>query len=106
MSPPAVTRPALSIATILPPPADTMPVSSADVVPPRPVVVSKPLDARGISELQTRLGRLGFSPGPVDGVAGPTTAAAIKRYQQSRGRPLTTTVDDDLLDQLRKEAAR
>jgi hypothetical protein len=104
--PPAVARPAPSIATILPPPVDTAPVSSADVIPPKPIVVSLPLDAHGISELQTRLGRLGFSPGPVDGVAGRMTAAAIKRYQQSRGRPLTTAVDDDLLDQLRKEPAR
>jgi lysozyme family protein len=106
VSPPAAARPAPSIATILPPPVDTTPVSPADVVPPRPVVVSQPLDARGISELQTKLGRLGFSPGPVDGVAGSMTVAAIKRYQQSRGRPLTAAVDDDLLDQLRKEPAR
>jgi hypothetical protein len=105
VSPPAVADPALPVATILPPPADTTPVSPADVVPSRPIVV-QPLDARGISELQTRLGHLGFSPGPADGVAGPMTAAAIKRYQQSRGRPLTVTIDDDLLDQLRKEPAR
>ena len=74
--PPPAAHPAPSIATILPPPADTAPVSSTDIVPPRPIVVSQPLDARGISELQTRLGRLGFSPGPVDGVAGPKIGRA------------------------------
>jgi len=105
VSPPPAALPAPSIPTVAPSPVDTAPVSSTDFVPPKPIVVSQPLDAHGISELQTRLGRLGFSPGPVDGVAGPMTVAAIKRYQQSRGRPLTTAVDDDLLDQLRKEPA-
>lgn len=105
VQPPTVTRPAPSIAAIVPPPADAAPVSAADLVPPTPVV-SQPLDARGISELQTRLSRLGFSPGSIDGIAGPMTAAAIKRYQQSRGRPVAAAVDDDLLDQLRKESAR
>jgi peptidoglycan hydrolase-like protein with peptidoglycan-binding domain len=105
VQPPTVARPAPSIAAIVPPPADAAPVSAADLVPPTPVV-SQPLDARGISELQTRLSRLGFSPGSIDGIAGPMTAAAIKRYQQSRGRPVAAAVDDDLLDQLRKESAR
>ena len=101
----AVARPAPSIATIVPPPTDAAPVSPADLALPKPVV-SRPLDTRGISELQTRLNRLGFSPGSIDGVAGPMTTAAIKRYQQSRGRPVTAAIDDDLLDQLRKEPAR
>ncbi len=106
VSPLPAARPAPSIAPIAPPPVDMALVSSADIVPPKPIVASQPLDTRGISELQTRLGRLGFSPGPVDGVAGPVTAGAIRRYQQSRGHPLTTAVDDDLLDQLRKEPVR
>jgi hypothetical protein len=105
MSQPAVARPVTSIATIVPLPVDTVPVSAADFPPPKPVL-SQALDARGISELQTRLSRLGFSPGPIDGVAGPITLAAIKRYQQSRSRPQTGIVDDELLDQLRGEPAR
>jgi Fe2+ transport system protein FeoA len=103
--PPAIARPVNPSATIVPPPVDTAPVSSADLSPPKPVV-SQPLDARGISDLQARLGRLGFSPGSIDGVAGPLTIAAIKRFQQSRGRAQTGAVDDDVLDQLRKEPAR
>jgi peptidoglycan hydrolase-like protein with peptidoglycan-binding domain len=103
VSPPPAALPGPSVPTVAPAPVDTAPVSSTDFVPPKPIGVSPPLDAHGISELQTRLGHLGFSPGPVDGVAGPMTIAAIRRYQQSRGRPVTTTVDDDLLDQVRKE---
>lgn len=35
--------------------------------------------------LQERLRALGFDPGPSDGVFGPKTADAVRRYQQSRG---------------------
>jgi hypothetical protein len=105
VSPPAVARPAAPLSTIVPPPVDTAPVSSADLALPKPAV-NQPLDARGISELQTRLSRLGFSPGAIDGVAGPMTVAAIKRYQQSKARAQTGTIDAEFLDQLRKEPAR
>jgi hypothetical protein len=105
VSPPAVARPVESITTIVPPPAAAAPVAPAEVPPPK-TVVSQPLDSRRIAELQTKLSVLGFAPGPIDGVAGPLTVAAIKRYQQSRGRAQTGAVDDESLDQLRKEQAR
>ncbi|MBI3196792.1 MAG: peptidoglycan-binding protein, partial [Rhodospirillales bacterium] len=56
-----------------------------------------------ILELQTRLKALGLSPGPLDGVAGPQTAAAVRRYEESRGQPPTGFVDRDLLIQLQQE---
>lgn len=105
VSPPVVARPAESITTIVPPPAAAAPVARAESAAPK-TVVSQPLDSRGIEELQTKLSVLGFAPGPVDGVAGPLTVGAIRRYQQSRGRAQTGAVDDESLDQLRKERAR
>jgi hypothetical protein len=107
VSPPpaAAARPVASVSTTVPPPADPVPVSAAELVLPK-VVVSQPLDRRGIVELQTKLRSLGFSPGPIDGVAGPLTVLAIKRYQQSKGRPQTASVDDELLKQLREDQAR
>lgn len=39
----------------------------------------------GVADLQRRLQGLGFSPGPVDGVYGPQTRAAVRAYQSSRG---------------------
>jgi|GEM_PF-5852837 len=56
-----------------------------------------------ILDLQTRLKALGLNPGPLDGVAGPHTAAAVRRYEESRGWLPTGFVDRDLLIRLRHE---
>jgi len=50
----------------------------------------RPTLARGstgpyVRELQERLERLGFDPGPLDGIFGPRTEAAVTRFQRSRG---------------------
>jgi peptidoglycan hydrolase-like protein with peptidoglycan-binding domain len=42
----------------------------------------------------------GFSPGPVDGLAGPRTDAALREYQAHHGLPVTGTVDQAVLDSL------
>jgi hypothetical protein len=39
----------------------------------------------------------GFSPGGVDGINGPNTIAAVKRFQASAGLPQTGVIDDALL---------
>jgi spore germination protein YaaH len=38
-----------------------------------------------VKELQQSLRAAGFDPGPIDGVFGPRTAAAVRSFQQSRG---------------------
>lgn len=38
-----------------------------------------------VTEIQSHLSNLGYDPGPVDGVCGPRTRAAIRQYQQDRG---------------------
>lgn len=38
-----------------------------------------------VADLQRRLAAMGFAPGPVDGVFGPQTHAALQRFQQSHG---------------------
>jgi len=117
-APPAESAPPLSDAAVLkqvPPPTieGELPAPTTEPAPvtttafaAAPSADRKPLDAGDIAELQARLRTLGFSPGPVDGVAGPMTMAAIKRYQQSRGRPQTGELSNDTLTALRREPPR
>jgi peptidoglycan hydrolase-like protein with peptidoglycan-binding domain len=43
------------------------------------------MSAPDLREVQVALQRLGYDPGPVDGIFGPLTRAAIRRFQQDRG---------------------
>lgn len=99
---PAVASPAVSS------PAASSPVASAPASAPAPAPEAAPAPPLGrddVREVQMRLYRLGFDPGPADGDAGPMTQAAITRYQQKRELPETGTPDRALLDQLRQDPA-
>ncbi len=98
-------------------PADSAPAAMPDqsqalavpAPPPPPKPAPGPpkrLDSPAIQEVQTRLQSLGLNPGPVDGIAGPRTQAAIKRYEQSKGHTPTGTADSVLLDKLRADGSR
>jgi hypothetical protein len=56
----------------------------------------------GLAGIQARLSNLGFAPGPVDGVPGPQTLAAIRSFQALQGLPVTG-LPDDVREPLRKE---
>jgi peptidoglycan hydrolase-like protein with peptidoglycan-binding domain len=49
---------------------------------------------------QQLLSELGYNPGPLDGIPGPRTRAAIESFQQSLGQPVTGQVTPGLLDRL------
>src|SRR6185503_7296332 len=38
-----------------------------------------------IRDLQSTLAKAGFNPGPLDGISGPQTTAAVKAFQQANG---------------------
>jgi peptidoglycan hydrolase-like protein with peptidoglycan-binding domain len=46
-------------------------------------------------EVQQALHRLGYGPGPVDGIFGPLTRAAIHRFQQDIGAEPTGSLTAD-----------
>ena len=54
-----------------------------------------------IREIQTRLQQLGYSPGAVDGQAGPRTARAVEAFQRARGVSVDGRLSLDLLRLLR-----
>jgi peptidoglycan hydrolase-like protein with peptidoglycan-binding domain len=59
--------------------------SSAAVASSRREVVPLQMDAGRIRDLQTRLDQQGFSAGEIDGLWGPNTAAALRRFQAAKG---------------------
>lgn len=60
---------------------------------------SGPWDAERIRSVQRALARLGYDPGPFDGVIGPRTRAAIRSFQAASG----LTVDGRLTRELERE---
>ena len=83
----------------LPPPA---PVIAADPVAPS-VPIREPAEAASPAlaptpvtswlDAQIALARAGFSSGPIDGVGGPQSAAALRAYQESHDLPATGALD-------------
>jgi peptidoglycan hydrolase-like protein with peptidoglycan-binding domain len=59
------------------------------------------LSKNEIRELEGFLARLGFDPGPVDGVLDARTRTAIKGYQNLAALPVTGQANRDLLDEVR-----
>lgn len=58
-----------------------------------------------VAQVQANLVRRGLYEGPVDGVMGSKTEAAIMFYQETRGLPQTGVADAAVLDLLRKDNA-
>lgn len=54
-------------------------------LPAPPLPVGDTLSSASVRAIQIRLRALGFYGGPTDGVWGPSTQAAIERFQQGRG---------------------
>ena len=61
--------------------------------------------AATIARAQTALTRLGYAPGPADGVMGQATAAAIEAYQNDNGLDPTGVVDARLLEKMEADAS-
>ena len=53
-------------------------------------------DQRRVAALQRDLARLGYDPGPADGVAGPRTRAAVQAFQAVAGLPVDGRVSEKL----------
>lgn len=49
---------------------------------------------RSVLQAQQILAELGYDPGPLDGLLGPSTRSALKQYQLDRGLPQTGELDE------------
>ena len=56
-----------------------------------------------VSGVQGRLYNLGFRPGPHDGILGPLTEAAIKKFQQQVGAKVDGIAGPETSDHLENE---
>ena len=94
---PAGTKPA----TAAPPPSSR----PQGAPPPPPAQANEPPPAidEGMSsfELQERLNQLGYKVGTVDGVIGPRTVEALKKYQTDNSLPPTGALDVQTIKKLR-----
>ena len=65
-------------------PAVAQPLYQAPARGPLPLIVHGDA-SRSVRDLQAQLTALGFATGPVDGIFGPLTEAAVRSFQRSRG---------------------
>jgi membrane-bound lytic murein transglycosylase B len=65
---------------------------------------NRPLSFDQAEEMQRLLNQLGFDAGPVDGVPGSQTRAAIRRFQQANGLPADGYPSVSLLERLERTA--
>jgi len=63
------------------------------------------LDEKRIRFVQSSLAKLGFSPGPVDGVFGEQTREAIRQFEGTRNIPVTGEISRALIAALLKKAS-
>jgi peptidoglycan hydrolase-like protein with peptidoglycan-binding domain len=64
--------------------------------PAQPLALSRAV----ISRVQLQLKAQGFDPGPADGLMGPKTRAALRRFQSARGLPATGDPDTGTIEAL------
>ena len=105
VEPPPPPRPEVAEARPAPTPAPAATVTPASAPPPAVAVAapSRPLSKDEIKELQGKLGAAGFTAGPIDGVVGPQTQAALRRYAQSRSLAKPPEPTQETLLRLRSE---
>ena len=114
-----IPEPAKEASSAIVPPAPVVPQVSPDPAAPSQAPMPEiakdlpepsdleevPLRRDEVRDIQTRLRAFGFNPGPLDGIAGPATQAAVMHYQQNRELLQTGAIDRQFLEQLRQDPA-
>lgn len=66
-------------------------------------VEAPPLPRDDVRRAQQLLAQLGFDPGPIDGLPGPRTRAAVERFEHAQGLPVSGELSPALIDRLALE---
>jgi hypothetical protein len=84
------------------------PVSEVTTSKPagKPIGDTRPLNSDEVLETQAWLKAFGFDPGPLDGLPGPKTTDAVKRYQTARQIEETGSLDRSVLQQVRQQSGQ
>jgi peptidoglycan hydrolase-like protein with peptidoglycan-binding domain len=93
--PPAAAAVTPPVQAVAPPPAAAAPVPTAPLLPDETQMTDA--DRRRV---QSALARLGYYDGQLDGVFGPDTRAAIRRYQHELGAAMTGRLTADQANKL------
>jgi hypothetical protein len=89
----AAPAPAAHTSGIIIPAVPVTPVTPAHTVTPATPVTPKVVPSAAVETLQKQLGQLNYYEGPVDGLMGPQTIAAITYLQRDAGLPQTGTMN-------------
>jgi peptidoglycan hydrolase-like protein with peptidoglycan-binding domain len=65
---------------------------------------SRSANAQVVKDIQSGLARLGYDPGPVDGIAGQRTRSAIRAYQQDHGLLVDGQPTQELAEHIRERS--
>jgi hypothetical protein len=93
---PGTSTPAPAASTSAPAANPAQPATTAQTVnPAQPTIPASPAvtPSASVKKLQQELGQLNYYEGPVDGVMGPQTTAAIEDLQRQAGLSQTGTMD-------------
>jgi peptidoglycan hydrolase-like protein with peptidoglycan-binding domain len=77
-----------------------VPVGSVKKISTQVAHATEPPSTDEIQLVEVRLKDAGFDPGPIDGLLGPRTKAAIQRYRTARGLKNSPTQSLDIGDML------
>lgn len=92
--------------------ADNFEQASDSAPAERPLAAVEPRRPPPLVELntvalaQSQLNALGYGAGPVDGILGPRTRAAIRRFQADTGLPTDGRMSDPLIAALRRQSTK
>jgi Putative peptidoglycan binding domain len=89
---------------------ETSSARPSEATSPKPVSTpirdTRPLSSDEVLETQAWLNAFGFYSGPLDGLPGPQTTDAVKRYRTARQMEETSALDRTVLQQVRQQVGQ